>query len=124
MPIATLITTEALASMHPVRFGFKISEYRDIPAILRLAGRMPHHPTSPIYFFASAKFKGSLKNSLTYRMPKFAARLYHHISVRDGIFLRYRALPVGGLNAQFAESFSGKNFGVPRHLQAKPPDIC
>jgi hypothetical protein len=39
--------------MHPVRLRCKISEYPDIPAILRLAGRAPQRPKSPTYLFAS-----------------------------------------------------------------------
>jgi len=41
--------------MHPVRLRCKTSEYPDIPAVLRLAGRAPQPPKSPTYFFASPK---------------------------------------------------------------------
>jgi len=42
-----------LAPMHPGRLRCKISEYPDIPVILRLAGRAPQRPKSPTYIFAS-----------------------------------------------------------------------
>jgi hypothetical protein len=51
--------------MHPVRLCCKNSEYSDIPAFLRLAGRAPQHPKLRTYFFVNPNPDGGIKSVLS-----------------------------------------------------------
>jgi len=115
--------------MHPVRLCCENSEYPDIPAFLRLAGRAPQPPRLRTYFFVNPKDLDPLTIAID---PNFAkAGGLQSPGVKGEAVISYRnPLRTQDLKSSgFPRCFQGKQHGkidpiLRIHLWGYPRNNC